>query len=266
MVGETEKSEAICLAIRPWSRTSHVVSWLTPRVKIATVVKGAVRPKSVFLGQYDLNYTREIVYYARAKGELHALREASPLAMRERLRGDYRALALADYYRRLVGELAPTGQECVNWYRLLTVSLDGMTASFVRDLLVFELGVLKLAGLSPDFSGYDRAADWTAFCSGAEKDASFRSVLKVSAVVSASSEYYEAICTNVAKLRSALGEETLEGSGKQMKTFSVTKDFDVYDEKTWPDAFSWYAENLMKMRNAIFGLIDVNEGWSRGTR
>ena len=163
MAGETEKSEAICLAIRPWSRTSHVVSWLTPRVKIATVVKGAVRPKSVFLGQYDLNYTREIVYYARAKGELHALREASPLAMRERLRGDFRALALADYCRQLVGELAPTGQECANWYRLLTVSLDGMTASPVRDLLVFELEVLKLAGLSPDFSGYDRAADWSAF-------------------------------------------------------------------------------------------------------
>lgn len=134
---------------------------------------------------------------------------------------------------------------------------------------------------------------WTSFCSCAENDASFRSVfklrkplrqnwmdfalgrsgiwlsaavsewhhrLKVSAVISVNSEYYEAICTNVAKLRSALGVEILEGSGKQMKTLSVTKDFDVYDEKSWPDAFSWYSENLIKMRKAIFDLIDVNEG------
>ena len=57
MAGETGKSEAICLDIRPWSRTSHVVEWLTPHGKIRTLVKGAVRPKSAFLGQYDLNYT-----------------------------------------------------------------------------------------------------------------------------------------------------------------------------------------------------------------
>ena len=43
MAGETIKTEAICLDIRPWSRTSHVVSWLTPMGKVATVVKGAVR-------------------------------------------------------------------------------------------------------------------------------------------------------------------------------------------------------------------------------
>ena len=55
MAGETIKTEAICLDIRPWSRTSHVVSWLTPMGKVSTVVKGAVRAKSQFLGQYDLN-------------------------------------------------------------------------------------------------------------------------------------------------------------------------------------------------------------------
>ena len=88
MAGETVRTGAICLDIRPWSRTSHVVSWLTPTGKVATVVKGAVRAKSQFLGQYDLNYTCDIIYYARAKGELHALRECVPLEMREGLRGD----------------------------------------------------------------------------------------------------------------------------------------------------------------------------------
>ena len=49
MAGETTKTEAICLDIRPWSRTSHIVRWMTPEGPVTTVVKGAVRPKSAFL-------------------------------------------------------------------------------------------------------------------------------------------------------------------------------------------------------------------------
>ena len=98
MAGETTKTEAVCLDIRPWSRTSHIVRWMTPDGPVTTVVKGAIRPKSAFLGQYDLNYTCEIVYYSRAKGELHALRECSPLSTRDSLRSNYRALVLAEYH------------------------------------------------------------------------------------------------------------------------------------------------------------------------
>ena len=172
MAGETIKTEAICLDIRPWSRTSHVVSWLTPMGKVATVVKGAVRAKSQFLGQYDLNYTCDIVYYARAKGELHALRECVPVEMREELRGDYRKLALAGYMRRLVAELAPQGEECRAWYEELGKRLDlckligrGEDAASTCSLLLqFELEVLKLAGLKPDFGRFKEIAN--ACCGG----------------------------------------------------------------------------------------------------
>ena len=165
MAGETIKNEAICLDVRPWSRTSHVVGWLTPAGKVATVVKGAVRAKSQFLGQYDLNYTCDILYYARAKGELHALRECVPVEMRESLRGDYRALALAGYFRKLVADLAPAGEDCRAWYELLSSSLDALATPVSRLLsfIAFELKVLDLAGLKPDFSGYDRQAEWSAF-------------------------------------------------------------------------------------------------------
>ena len=180
MAGETINTKAICLDIRPWSRTSHVVSWLTPMGKVATVVKGAVRAKSQFLGQYDLNYTCDILYYARAKGELHALREAVPVEMREELRDDYRKLALAGYMRRLVAELAPQGEECGAWYGELNRRLDSCvsltsgqeTASPLSGedavsplgmLLGFELRVLELSGLKPDFLKYDRNAEWSAF-------------------------------------------------------------------------------------------------------
>ena len=172
MAGETIRTEAVCLDIRPWSRTSHIVTWLTPVGKVATVVKGAVRPKSAFLGQYDLNYTCDILYYARAKGELHALRDCVPLDLRESLRGNYRALALAGYFRQLVGELAPSGPDCRPWYELLSSSLTPQTSPLKlhpsnfftpSSLVLFELRVLELAGLKPDFSSYDRQADWSPF-------------------------------------------------------------------------------------------------------
>ena len=169
MAGETVKAEAICLGIHPWSQTSHIVSWLTPAGRVSTVVKGAMRPKSFFLGQYDLNYTCEILYYARGKGDVHALREAMPLEMREGLRSDFRALAMAGYFRRLAGDLAPAGEECRAWYRLLGEALDDLACrpadavGRLCRLLVFELDVLKLAGLAPDFSGYDPGAEWSAF-------------------------------------------------------------------------------------------------------
>ena len=162
MAGETIKTEAICLDVRPWSRTSHVVSWLTPHGKVATLVKGAVRARSAFLGQYDLNYTCEIVYYARAKGELHALRDCAPVDMRESLRGDWRALALAGYFRSLAGMLAPQGADCRSWYDLLARALADVSPN-PGCLVRFELAVLSLAGLAPDFSGYDRAAEWSPF-------------------------------------------------------------------------------------------------------
>lgn len=156
MAGETVKCEAVCLSVRPWSRTSHVVSWLAPHGKVATSVKGAVRPKSAFLGQYDLNYNCEIVYYARARGEIHALRECTPLSMREGLRGDFRALAVAGYFRSIAERFAPHGEECEEWHALLSEALDRLssrvqdTEEILSEMLFFDMKVLSLLGLRPE--------------------------------------------------------------------------------------------------------------------
>ena len=154
MAGETIKTAAVCLGIHPWSRTSHVTSWLTPAGRIVTVVKGAVRPKSAFLGQYDLNYTCEILYYARARGELHALRECTPLNTRDELRGDYRRLVLAEHFRHLAAELAPSGPDAAEWFDLLVESLDALrvdsAAALLPRMLEFERRTLELSGVWPD--------------------------------------------------------------------------------------------------------------------
>jgi len=171
MAGEIVKTEGIVLQIRPWSRTSHVVTWLTPdHGPVTTLVKGAVRPKSAFLGQYDLFYTCELLYYAHASGELHALREVTPLQRRDGLRGRWRETALAGYAADMVRDLVPANAEAAEWYDFLSRFLDDLAAdvspcavSRYRMLIRLEMAVLRLAGLAPDFSGMDPQAAWTAF-------------------------------------------------------------------------------------------------------
>ena len=154
MAGEMIKTAAVCLGIHPWSRTSHVTSWLTPSGRIVTVVKGAVRPKSAFLGQYDLNYTCEILYYARAKGDLHALRECTPLDSRDFLRDDYRLIVLAEHFRHIAAELAPSGPEAAEWLDLLVTALDSLrgasAAELLPTMLEFEKNALEISGVWPE--------------------------------------------------------------------------------------------------------------------
>jgi len=72
------KSPAIVLRFNPFANTSRVVVWLTrDHGKLATLVKGAQRPKSPFLGQFDLFYTCELLFYARAdRQRAHIARNA----------------------------------------------------------------------------------------------------------------------------------------------------------------------------------------------
>lgn len=152
MAGETAKTRAICLGIHPWSKTSHMVAWLTPEGRLTTSVKGAVRPKSAFLGQYDLNYECEIVYYLGGSGDVHALRECAPLVFNEELRGDWLRLLLAEHYRAITLSLAPSGPDAAEWFELLSTSLKGLRTakSLMAEMLAFEIAALELTGLSPE--------------------------------------------------------------------------------------------------------------------
>ena len=173
MAGEIIKAPAVVLFIRPWSRTSHVVTWLARGYGVvSTLVKGAVRPKSAFLGQYDLFYGCELLWYARARGELHAIREAMPYKLREGIRGRWRETSLAAYACELVRKLAPAGEESVEWYDWLSSVLDGLAQGGEADLkalVSIEMRLLELAGLAPDFSGVDMDISYTPFSLDAGK-------------------------------------------------------------------------------------------------
>ena len=171
MAGEIVKTEGIVLQISPWSRTSHVVTWLTPDYgPVTTLVKGAVRPKSAFLGQYDLFYTCDLLYYARAHGDLHALREVMPTCRRDAIRGRWRETSLAGYAADMMRDLTPSGSEAREWYMFLSRFLDDLAKedgtlhqTCRRMLIRLEMGLLKLSGLAPDFSNMDPGAAWTEF-------------------------------------------------------------------------------------------------------
>ncbi|MBO7166740.1 MAG: DNA repair protein RecO [Kiritimatiellae bacterium] len=166
MAGETIKTKGVVLSIHPWSRTSHVVTWLTFDCGVVTtIVKGALRPKSAFLGQYDLFYTCELIYYARSKSSVHAIREVSPLEMREFLRENWRANLLAGYAGDMIRDLVPSGDESKKWYAFFVSFLDSLRAveSFPLAMVQLEKKILSLAGLEPDFSDMDMSAPWSSF-------------------------------------------------------------------------------------------------------
>ena len=153
------RTRGIVLRIAPFSRTSQVVTWLTSdRGKLVTIVKGAQRPKSAFLGQYDAYYTCDVLFYSRDREGAHILRECSPAKMRTGLRGAWRAAVCASYLCDLCGHLVPAGQPNPEVYDLLNKGLDRLASGRAEParLCWFELHVLRAAGLSPQV---DRCGD-----------------------------------------------------------------------------------------------------------
>ena len=151
------KTEAIVLRIFPFSRTSHIVSWLTSEGdRITTSVKGATRSKSLFLGQYDLFYTCELLYYTREINGVHIAKESTPLVMREKLRTNWRAEQCASWFSALAYNASGGGVRDRALYSLLSETLDFISSSdFAPPAIVFaryEAKILSLMGLSPNFN------------------------------------------------------------------------------------------------------------------
>ena len=149
------KDQGIVLRTVPFGNTSQIVVWLTADGgKLATAAKGSQRPKSPFLGQYDLFYTCELLYYARAPRGIHILKECTPLAPRPSLRHDWRACAAASYAVSLFDRILPDGPADSALYRLLDDTLDALADRTPGPAFLprFELRILRALGLAPDWT------------------------------------------------------------------------------------------------------------------
>ncbi|MCO5043792.1 MAG: DNA repair protein RecO [Kiritimatiellae bacterium] len=146
------KTPAIVLRMHPFTETSRVVTWLTPaNGRINTLLKGALRPKSAFLGQVDLFYTCELLYYAKLTDGLPIARECTALNARTALREDWRACAVASYLCSLLARAIPekaSRQDIFDW---LNAALDdaAIHGGSIPVLCWQELHLLKTLGLAP---------------------------------------------------------------------------------------------------------------------
>jgi DNA repair protein RecO (recombination protein O) len=150
-----DKTEAIVLRIIPYSKSSHIVVWLTPEEgKITTIIKGALRPKSLFLGQYDLFYTCELLYYRKERNGLHIAKECAPIKTRSNFRTDWRASACASYVCDMFQRVSFPGGHQPELYELADLTLDALAeqSSRTQYLFWFELHLAQLLGVSPHFN------------------------------------------------------------------------------------------------------------------
>jgi len=146
------------------------VTWLTLDYgRITTVVKGACRGKSAFLGQYDLFYTCELLFYHRTYNGAHIIRECSPVEFRESLRTNWRATAAAGYISELTAHVTTDNPD--GTYNDLRHALDTLCECDRRSIkpLIFwyEMRLLGHHGIAPDFTVcslcHSSETDWLRF-------------------------------------------------------------------------------------------------------
>jgi DNA repair protein RecO (recombination protein O) len=148
-----ETAAGLVLRTRPLTETSLIVNWLTPGLgRLATVAKGARRPKSPFRGKLDLFYLAEFSFSRSRRSELHTLREVSLKETHSGLREDLGLLQQASYCAALVEQATETETPLPRVFDLMLGSLRHLLAQPLQAATVFafELKLLTELGLKPD--------------------------------------------------------------------------------------------------------------------
>lgn len=149
----TESACGIILRTRPLTETSLIVHWLTPSLgRVATVAKGARRPKSPFAGRLDLFYRAEFSFQRSRRSELHALREVRLTETHRALREDVTKLQQAGRAARLIERATETETPLAEIYALMLEFLGQLCAQPAQPQtsLAFELKLLGELGLAPE--------------------------------------------------------------------------------------------------------------------
>ena len=149
------KTRATVLRWWPYKNTSRIVCWLTDRQGIVTtMIKGSQRPHSFFLGQYDLFYTCELLFYWRPGTDMFTIKECYPLNQRTHLRTNCAATAAASYFSDLIYRLNLPGLPHRDLFTFLNARLDELQHTHITPALIFrfELELLQHLGHSPQLN------------------------------------------------------------------------------------------------------------------
>lgn len=148
-----ENSGGFILRLRPLTETSLIVHWLTPDLgRIATVAKGARRPKSPFRGKLDLCYECNFSFTRSRRSELHTLREVVLRHTHEPLRHELGWLQQATYAATLIEQTTETETPLPEIHALFARLLAHLPQQppKPRTVFAFELKLLHELGLAPD--------------------------------------------------------------------------------------------------------------------
>jgi DNA repair protein RecO (recombination protein O) len=149
----TQTTAGSILRTRPLTETSLIVHWLTPDFgRIATVAKGARRPKSPFLGRLDLFYEADFSFSRSRHSDLHILREAVLRETHGAIRGDILKLRQAAYAGAFIEQATETETALPAVFELLRGFLGCLCRQNPAAQLVFafEIKLLQELGLNPD--------------------------------------------------------------------------------------------------------------------
>lgn len=152
-----ETSTGLILRTRPLTDTSLIVHWLTPKLgRLATVAKGARRPKSPFAGKLDLFFLAQFSFQRSRHSELHQLREVSLTETHAAIRRDLEILRQASYCAALVEQATETETPIPEIFFLMTAFLKHLSAHPPQPQTVpaFEIKLLAELGLQPNFDDH----------------------------------------------------------------------------------------------------------------
>ena len=147
------RSTGLILRTRRLTESSLIVHWLTPDFgRVATVAKGALRPKSPFRGKLDLFFKADFSFARSRRSDLHTLREVSLRETHPALRRDLGWLQQASYGAALIEQTTETDTPLPAVYELMDGLLDHLPRqpALALTIFAFEMKMLGELGLSPD--------------------------------------------------------------------------------------------------------------------
>jgi len=150
-----ESARGLVLRTRRLTETSLIVHWLTADLgRLATVAKGALRPKSPFRGKVDLFYSAEFSFVRSRRSELHTLREVSVRETHPAIRRELGRVQQASYAAALVEQVTEAETPLPEIFGLVKEFIQVLTAALPEPHFVFgfELKLLAELGLEPELS------------------------------------------------------------------------------------------------------------------
>lgn len=150
-----ENCHGLILRTRQLTETSLIVHWLTPELgRLATVAKGARRPKSPFAGKLDLFYAADFSFSRSRSSELHSLREVKLQETHGAIREDILKLQQAGYAAAFLEQATESESPLPEIFELVRGFLVHLCAQppSPQNIFVLELKLLRELGLEPDLA------------------------------------------------------------------------------------------------------------------